>query len=144
MILKNLVSIKCNAYTFFSPCILSYAKQIGMLDCVHRRTRQIWGYLTAATGFFGFKSLIFQPLWPRNFDGWPRKIIGHFFYTTPSFAHHFKTMNSNWSHSHEMLNSGKQIGDFLSRVTLKFDRWLWKIIGHILYKKLLYCICSNL
>ena len=26
-----------------------------------------------------------------------------------------------------------KIGDLLSRVTLKFDRWLWKIIGHLFY-----------
>ena len=26
-----------------------------------------------------------------------------------------------------------KIGDFLSRVTLKFDRWPWKIIGHLFY-----------
>ena len=25
-----------------------------------------------------------------KFDGWPRKTIGHFFYTTSSFVHHFK------------------------------------------------------
>ena len=27
-----------------------------------------------------------------KFDGWPRKIIGHFFYTTPSFVHHLKSI----------------------------------------------------
>ena len=26
-----------------------------------------------------------------------------------------------------------KIGDFLSRVTLKFDKWLWKTIGHLFY-----------
>ena len=26
-----------------------------------------------------------------------------------------------------------KIGDFLSRVTLKFDRWHWKTIGHLFY-----------
>ena len=30
-----------------------------------------------------------------------------------------------------------KIGDFLSRVTLKFDRWPWKTIGH------LFCTTSN-
>ena len=26
-----------------------------------------------------------------------------------------------------------KIGDFLSRMTLKFDKWLWKTIGHLFY-----------
>ena len=38
-------------------------------------------------------------------DGWPRKIIGHLFYTTSSFVHHFKSIGEfNWSYSPEMLN----------------------------------------
>ena len=42
-------------------------------------------------------------------------------------------VNSNWSYSPETLNSGK-IYYFLSRVTLKIDRWPWKTIktiGHV-------------
>ena len=27
-----------------------------------------------------------------KFDGWPSKTIGHLFYTTPSFVHHFKSI----------------------------------------------------
>ena len=27
------------------------------------------------------------------FDGWPRKITGHLFYTTSSFVHHFKSIS---------------------------------------------------
>ena len=38
-------------------------------------------------------------------------------------------MNSNWSYSPETLNSG----DFMSCVTLKFDGWPWKTIGHLFY-----------
>ena len=37
----------------------------------------------------GFKSSIFQPVWPWKFDGWPPKTIGHLFYATSSFLHHF-------------------------------------------------------
>ena len=36
-----------------------------------------------------------------KFDGWPRKKIGHFFYTTPSFVHHFISI-----YSPETLDSG--------------------------------------
>ena len=28
-----------------------------------------------------------------KFNGWPRKIIGHLFYTTSGFVHHFKSIN---------------------------------------------------
>ena len=38
-------------------------------------------------------------------------------------------VNSNRSHSPETLNSSR-IWHFLSHVTLKFDRWHWKTIGH--------------
>ena len=112
-----------------------------------------------------------------KFDGWPWKTIGHIFYTTSSFVHHFNpSVNWNWSYSPETLNSGQnwrffvlcdleiwwmtfennrapllyytklcasfqihrwiqigvtvrngsiwvKIGNFLSRVTLKFDGW---------------------
>ena len=41
-------------------------------------------------------------------------------------------MNSNYSYSPETLNSGK-IGDFLSRMTLKFYELPSKTIGHLAY-----------
>ena len=40
----------------------------------------------------GFKSSIFQPMWPLNLMNDIKKAIGHFFYTTSSFVHHFKTI----------------------------------------------------
>ena len=39
------------------------------------------------------------------------------------------SVNSNWSYSLETPNSGKN-HRFLSRATLKFGRWPWKIIEH--------------
>ena len=41
-------------------------------------------------------------------------------------------MNSNWSYSPETPNLGK-IRRFLEPVTLKFDVWPWKTIGHLYY-----------
>ena len=122
-----------------------------------------------------------------KFDGSPRKTIGHLFYVTSSFVHHFKStgefkldlqsgnaqfgsklliffpvwpwnmvddlgkqngtssilhqalfiisnplVNSNWSNSRKR-SIWVKIGDFLFRVTLKFDRWPWKTIGHPFY-----------
>ena len=48
-------------------------------------------------------------------------------------------------HSHQWIQTGAtvlkpsirvKIGNFLSRVTLKFDGWPWKTIGHIFYATL--------
>ena len=41
-------------------------------------------------------------------------------------------MNSNWSYSPETLNLGQNRLCF-SRVTLEFDVWPWKTIGHLFY-----------
>ena len=41
---------------------------------------------------FGSKSAIFLSCVTFKFDGWPWKTIGHLFYTTSSFVHHFKAM----------------------------------------------------
>ena len=37
----------------------------------------------------GFKSSIFSARVTLKFDGWPQKTIGHLFYATLSFLHHF-------------------------------------------------------
>ena len=93
-----------------------------------------------------------------KFEGWPRKTIRHLFYTY-YIVHHFKAiegaiwpslspctvinpilliiyskplLNSNWSYSPETLNSGKNRW-FFSRMTLQFDVWPWKTIGHLFY-----------
>ena len=59
---------------------------------------------------------------------------GHLFYATSSFVHHFKAMGE---HKLELRSRNAQfrvkIGNFLACVTLKLDRWPWKIIGHIFY-----------
>ena len=36
-----------------------------------------------------------------------------------------------------------KISDFFSCVTLKFDRWLWKIIGHLFYATMILWIISK-
>ena len=44
----------------------------------------------------------------------------------------YPLVDSNWSYSPETPNLG-QIRQFYSRVTLKFDRWPSKTIGHLFY-----------
>ena len=64
-----------------------------------------------------------------KFDGWPRKTIEQLFYLTSSFVHHFKAMGEFILN---LQSRSAQFGSnfFLSHVTLKFDRWHWKTIGH--------------
>ena len=122
-----------------------------------------------------------------KFDGWPWKTIGHLFYATSSFVHHFVAIgvfklelesgngqfgsNSTifiavwpWNltddpennraplqcycklcasfHSHWWIQTWVTVRkrpiwfkfeDFYSRVTLQFDVWPWKTIGHLFY-----------
>ena len=69
-----------------------------------------------------------------KFDRWPWKTIGHLFYATSSFVHHFKAIGY---FKLELQSRNSQFGSkwpiFFSRVTLKFDGWPWKIIGHLFY-----------
>ena len=74
-----------------------------------------------------------------KFDGSTQNTIGHLFHTTSSFVHHFKTIGE---FKLELQSGNAQFGSksaiFLSCVTLKFDGWHKKTIGHIFY------IMSNL
>ena len=66
---------------------------------------------------------------------WSQLKLGHLFYTTSSFVHHFKTIGK---FKQELQSGNAQFGSksvnfFLSRVTLEFDGWPWKTIGHLFY-----------
>ena len=85
-----------------------------------------------------------RPIWVKighflscvtlKFDKWPWKSLGHLSYATSRFMHHFiaigqfKLELEVWKRQIQV-----KIGHFLSRVTLKFDRWPWKTIGHLSY-----------
>ena len=85
-----------------------------------------------------------RPIWVKivnfftrvilQFDVWPWKTIGHLFYATSSFVHHFVAIAEL---KLELQSGNAQFGSkltiFFSRVTLKFDRWPWKTIGHLCY-----------
>ena len=77
---------------------------------------------------------IFLSLVTLKFDVWPRKTIGHLFYITTSFVLHFKSIGE---FKLELQSGNAQFGSksaiFLSRVTLKFDGWPSKTIGHLFY-----------
>ena len=69
-----------------------------------------------------------------NFDRWPQKTIGHCFFSTSSFVHHFKSIGEfKLGLQSRNAQFRVKIGDKLSRVTMKFDGWPWKTIGHLFY-----------
>ena len=49
--------------------------------------------LQSGNAQFGSKSTIFFSRVTLKFDGWPWTTIGHIFYTTVNFVHHFKAMS---------------------------------------------------
>ena len=69
-----------------------------------------------------------------KFYGWPWKTIGHLFYATSSFVHHFVPIGE---FKLEVQSGNPQFGSnstgFSSRVTLKFDGWPWKTLEHLFY-----------
>ena len=124
--------------------------------------------LIAATGLVisnWIQTVNFSARVTLEFDLWPRKTIGHFFYTMSSFVQAFCDWPSNLTQigldssifqpvlPWNLMDDPKQgksegfescdrpiirkrpiwvkIGDVLSRVTLKFDGWPWKTIGHL-------------
>ena len=54
-----------------------------------------------------------------KFDGWPRKTIGHFFYTMSSFVHHFKSIGE---FKLELQSGNAQFG---SKLVIFCPVWPW-------------------
>ena len=81
-----------------------------------------------------------RPIWVKiidffsrvtlQFDLWPWKTIGHLFYATSSFMHHFVAIGD---FKLELQSGNTQFGSnsTIFGVTLKFDGWPWKTIGHL-------------
>ena len=73
---------KNNSHLFFTTSsFMRHFKAIGELKLVWQ----------SGNAQFGSKLAIFLSRGTLIFGGWPWKTIGHLFYTTLSFVHHFKT-----------------------------------------------------
>ena len=80
------------------------------------------------------KSTIFFSRVTLKFDGWPSKTIGHLFYASSSFVQHFVAIGElKLELQSQNAQSGSKSTIFFSRVTLKFDGWPSKTIGHLFY-----------
>ena len=76
---------------------------------------------------FGSKLTIFFSCVTFKLDRWPWRTIGHLFYATSSFVHHFVAIGE---FKLELQSGNAQFGSkstiFFSCVTLKLDGWPWK------------------
>ena len=77
-----------------------------------------------------------RPIWVKihdffsrvtsKFDVWPWKTIGHLFYATSSFVHHFIAIGEfKLEFKVRKRPIWVKFDDFFSRLTLKFGRWPW-------------------
>ena len=86
----------------------------------------------------GFKSSNFSVCVTLKFDQWPRKIIGHLFYTTSSFLHHFKSIGELKLE----LQSGNAKFGYKSAIFAPCDLEIWQMTfennraPHLTYFKL--------
>ena len=60
-----------------------------------------------------------------KFDGWPRKTIGHFFYTTSSFVHHFKSIGEF------KLDLQSRNTQFESKLVICYPVWPWNLMDDL-------------
>ena len=60
-----------------------------------------------------------------KFDGWPRKTIGHFFYTTSSFVHHFKSIGEF------ELDLQSRNAQFGSKLVICYPVWPWNLMDDL-------------
>ena len=90
--------------------------------------------LIAETGLVISNWIQIIDFFPLKFDGWLRKTIGTFSILCQALCiisiplGEFET-----GVTVRILSIQIEIGDILFCVTLKFDRWPWKTIGHISY-----------
>ena len=130
-------------WRFLEPCDL----EIWRMTLKNNRAPQL-GYLKLYASFRSHRwiqagvTVRKRPIWVKidyflsrvtlKFDGWPPKTIGHLFYAISSLVHHFVAIGEfRLELQSGNTQSGSKSTIFFSRVTLKFDGWPWKTIGHL-------------
>ena len=104
--------------------VLCYVKLCALFQTVLELQSENAQFGSKSTGFFVPCDLR-QIAW---------RTTGHLFYTTSSFVHHFIAI---YEFELELQSGNAQLWSksmlFLSRATMKFDRWPSKTIGHHFY-----------
>ena len=105
---------------------------------LHKSTRQIWGIWQLATGpvillKFDPNHRFSQLGWPWNLMDDLEKFWAHLLYYTKLCAS-YQILQWIRTEVRVLKRSIRvTIDDFLSHVTLKFDGWPWKTMGHLFY-----------
>ena len=142
--IRNIDCTLCSVKTFVQTTLinnkhtdvgstLQYGKSQATLD----ETRQIWGIwklrpaYSPETPNLGQIGGVLSPV-TLKFDGWPWKTIGHLSFAVSSFVHHFVAIGE---FKLELQSGNAQFESkwtiFFSHMTLQFDLWPWKPIGHL-------------
>ena len=137
---RNLIEIGFKSW-IFSPCDLDNCWMTLKYDRVpplyylklctsFQRHRWIQTVVTSGNAQFGPNRRFFVPydlaiLWITSKNN--RAPLLYYI----KLVHHFKTIGTAVTVRKRSIRV--KIGNFLSHVTLKFDRWPWKTIGHIFY-----------
>ena len=125
-----------NTYCLWLP---NFQGHVAKLMVTQAKTRQIWGSWKLRPAYSPEMPNLGQNRWsfvPCDLEIWLMTLENNraslicCFKLCATFHSHL--VNSNWSYSPETTNLG-QIQRFFSRVTLKFDVWPYKTIGHLFY-----------
>ena len=84
--------------------------------------------LIAATGLVISNSIQIVNFSARvtvKFDGWPQKTIWHFFYTTSSFVHHFKSIGEF------KLDLQSRNAQIRSKMVICYPAWPWNLMDDL-------------
>ena len=144
---RNLIEIGFKSW-IFSPCDLENCWMTSKYDRVpplyylklctsFQRHRWIQTVVTSGNAQFGPNRRFFVPydlaiLWITSKNN--RAPLLYYI----KLVHHFKTIGTAVTVRKRSIRV--KIGDFLSHVTLKFDRWPWKTIGHLFYATSKFCV----
>ena len=84
--------------------------------------------LIAATGLVisnWIQIVNFSPRVTVKFDGWPRKTIGHLFYTTSNFVRHLKSIGEF------KLDLQSRNAQFGSQLVICYPLWPWNLMDNL-------------
>ena len=126
MIFLSRVTLKNDTWPWKITGLLSYAASSVVLHFI------AIGVVTVRKRSIRVKIAIFLSRVTWKFDGWPWKTIGHLPYAASSFVYHFIATGE---FKLKLQSGNAQFGlkstVFFSCVTLKFDGWPSKTIGHL-------------
>ena len=125
IVLVCMVKLQCHA----KKSCNGYSVWINMSFCsIYISNKANLRDLIAVTGLVisnWIQIVIFSACVTVKFDGWPRKTIGHLFYTTSSFVYHFKSIGE---FKLDLQSRNVQFG---SKVVIFYPVWPWNLMDDL-------------